>query len=147
MKSNYFIRIDENGFALGRVVDRSGSMAKDVNCVSCSEHPLPDDFLRAKWDGRKWVEAAGRTERGHHLDGVKKEKIVQMRRECECACLIIASRDAQRNWILDGLTSDAKIKKKIKKLQEHRKHSNELEARINKIKTLKLLNEIEIKFE
>lgn len=55
------IALDKDGFYLGSGELKMGTIPNTANLIE-ENNPVPVAFLKAKWDGSKWVEGANESE-------------------------------------------------------------------------------------
>ena len=138
--------IDEDGYKLNYTGYKE-ELFDPKTMVQSKENPIPQEYLKPKWDREKkeWVESATEEELLAHFEFIKSELIESNKGQVSSISLSIASELEQSNWI--NFPEDyepEEIEEKKNQIKEIRAKGREIRANIDATQSLEELYELDL---
>ena len=138
--------IDEHGYKLNYTGYKEELIDLET-MVPSKENPIPQEYLKPKWDREKkeWVESATEEELIARFESVKSHLIESNKGQVSSISLSIASELEQSNWINFPEDDDpAEIEEKKNKIREIRTKGREIRSKIDAAKSLEELSQVDL---
>lgn len=138
--------IDEDGYKLNYTGYKEELIDLET-MVPSKENPIPQEYLKPKWDREKkeWVESATEEALLAFFESVKVQISEAVKAQTSSLCLSIASELEQSNWINFPEDYDpAEIEEKKNQIREIRAKGRDIRANIDAAQTLEELYQIDL---